>query len=69
MRHGTVKNISERGFGFISELAGPDLFFHCSSLIDLEFDEQLIGRRVQFEVVPDVKSKKGPKAVNVKAAN
>lgn len=49
---GTVKAVRlERGFGFIVvEAMERDVFFHVSDLRDLEFDEQLVQRRVQFEL-------------------
>ena len=68
MRNGTVINLQlERGFGFINEQIGqPNVFFHISDLEDgLEFDEQLVERRVAFDVI---ETPKGPRAANVRAA-
>jgi len=66
MHEGTIKAIrSDRGFGFISEPSGPDYFFHMSELVDLEWNEQLQGRRVLFNVVS---TPKGFKAVCVRPA-
>lgn len=67
MNTGTIKTvIVERGFGFIA--SGDDsLFFHLSGLnADLEFNEQLLERRVCFNLVT---TPKGPRAVNVRAAD
>jgi len=42
--------VLDRGFGFIGRTTGgPDLFFHFRDLVDLEFTQQLLGRRVQFD--------------------
>ena len=66
MHEGTIKTINERGFGFIQTPNQPDVFFHASALADdLEFNEQLQGRRVQFDIV---QGPKGPRGSNVEAA-
>lgn len=70
MPHGQVIRINvDRGFGFIGQQDGPDQFFHCGDLhADLPFDDQLNGRRVQFDIGHDARSGKD-RAVNVRAAN
>lgn len=63
---GTVKKIVlDRGFGFIAKAAGGgDVFFHARDLSDdLPFDEQLIERRVTFDVR---QTEKGPRAGDVR---
>lgn len=65
---GTVVAVHcDRGFGFLeSSDFAKDLFFHCDQLSDdLEFDEQLIERRVSFEV--SEQDKRGPRAIDVRA--
>ncbi len=63
---GTVKNIhDERGFGFISQNGGPDIFFHCSQVRGMDFDGLLVGRRVEFATQ---ESPKGLTAINVRPA-
>ena len=57
------KLVKERGFGFISDTDGRELFFHQSSLIDLKIDELREDQQVEFEVE---KALKGPQAVNIK---
>lgn len=48
---GYVKKIvAEKGYGFIQCAGLPDLFFHCTELENLEFDERLIERRVRFRI-------------------
>ncbi len=65
---GTVKKIvSDRGFGFITAEDGKEYFFHRSAVEQsLDFDRLAGGERVSFEVEP---SARGPRAVNVRAAN
>ena len=61
-----------KGYGFITLPSndgrrGRDLFFHETDLDDdLEFDEQLNERRVQFE---QTTGRKGERAANVRAAD
>lgn len=64
MHTGTIKRlIRERGFGFISDTDGRELFFHQSSLIDVKFDELYEDQKVEFEVE---QSPKGPRAINMR---
>lgn len=63
MNKGKIKKIvRERGFGFISDADGKEVFFHQSGLIDVSFDALNEGQEVSYEVE---KSPKGPRAVNV----
>lgn len=63
MHRGKIKKlIRDRGFGFISDTDGREVFFHQSSLIDVSFDALSENQDVDFEVE---KSPKGPRAVNV----
>jgi len=60
---GTIKTLTERGFGFISrEGEEKDLFFHSKELKGVTFDELRVGDKVTFELV---QGDKGPAAVNV----
>ena len=64
MHTGKIKKVvRERGFGFISDSDGREVFFHQSSLIDVKFDTLTEEQTVEFEVE---KSDKGPRAVNVR---
>ena len=64
MHTGTIKRlIRTRGFGFISDTDGREVFFHQSSLLDAQFDAMNEGQKVEFEVE---KSPKGPHAINVR---
>lgn len=63
---GTVKWFnSEKGFGFIEQQSGPDVFVHFKSIVNnggyKSLDE---GQKVEFEVT---RGPKGPQAENVKA--
>jgi cold shock protein len=60
---GTIKNLTDKGFGFITiEGEEKDLFFHKNELRDVSYDELKVGDRVSFEKGD---SPKGPNAVNV----
>ena len=39
MHTGKIKKlVRDRGFGFISDTDGSEIFFHRSSLVDVQFD-------------------------------
>lgn len=64
MHAGKIKKlVRERGFGFISDSDGREVFFHQSSLIDVQFDALNEGQDVEFEVE---QSPKGPRAVSIR---
>jgi CspA family cold shock protein len=64
MHNGKIKKlVRERGFGFISDTDGREVFFHQSSLIDTKFDLLKEDQEVEFEIE---KSPKGPRAINVR---
>ncbi len=63
---GTIKTITEKGFGFISrEGETKDLFFHQNDLNDVSYSELKVGDVVSFDVVD---GEKGPSAKNVTRA-
>ncbi len=63
MAEGTVKWFNEsKGFGFISQEDGSDIFVHYSSLQGDGFKSLNEGDKVSFDVE---QGDKGPKAVNV----
>ena len=65
MHSGKVKRVvRERGFGFISDTDGREVFFHQSSLVDTQFDDLKEEQIVEIEIE---NSPKGPRAINVKA--
>ncbi|MCL0083574.1 cold shock domain-containing protein [Thermodesulfovibrionales bacterium] len=60
---GKVKWFNEsKGFGFIQQDDGPDVFVHYSSIEGDSFKTLTEGQAVQFDVV---KGDRGPKATNV----
>lgn len=62
---GTIKRvIRDRGFGFIRSADGKEIFFHRSSLQELNFDVLKEGQSVEFEME---NGPKGPRAVAVRA--
>ena len=50
MPKGTIKLISDRGFGFIRTVEGKDLFFHRKELEGVDYDSLREGQRVEYEV-------------------
>ena len=63
MIEGTVKWFNEsKGFGFLSQEGGPDVFVHHTEIRTEGYRTLSEGQKVQFEVVD---SPKGPRAANV----
>ncbi len=63
---GTIKTLTDRGFGFIArEGEAKDLFFHSKELQGVTFDELKVGDMLSFEIA---EGDKGPSAVNVSRA-
>jgi cold shock protein len=63
---GTIKTLTDRGFGFISrEGETKDLFFHSKELKGVTYEELKVGDTVTFEVV---EGPKGLSATNVEKA-
>jgi CspA family cold shock protein len=62
MAEGTIKRLTDRGFGFIETSDGKDMFFHMSACDGCRFDELREGQRVSFEVG---QGPKGPRAEGV----
>jgi CspA family cold shock protein len=69
MADGTIKTITDRGFGFIRPDAGrEDIFFHQSSLVGVSMDQLRQGDRVTFTAEDDSRGK-GPRAADVQLVN
>jgi CspA family cold shock protein len=63
MIEGSVKWFNEsKGFGFLSQEGGPDVFVHHSEIRADGYRSLNEGEKVSFEVVD---SPKGPRAANV----
>ena len=48
MAEGTIKRLTDKGFGFIDAGTGQDMFFHMSNLEGVTFEELREGQRVSF---------------------
>lgn len=62
MSQGTIKKLTEKGFGFISGEKG-DIFFHHSSVDGVDFDSLREGQQVEYT---EGRGPKGARAENVK---
>ncbi len=63
MKQGTVKWFNgKKGYGFISDEEGNDVFVHYSGIVMDGFKSLEEGQKVQFEVVD---GDKGPQATEV----
>ena len=63
MNKGTVKWFNnQKGFGFISDEQGNDVFVHYSGIQSNGVKSLEEGQEVEFEVI---EGQKGPQAVNV----
>lgn len=60
---GTVKWFDEaKGFGFIEQQSGPDVFAHFSAIASSGFKTLAEGQQVEFTVT---QGNKGPQAENI----
>ncbi len=62
MPQGTIKKLTQKGFGFIEGDKG-DMFFHSSSVEGTTFEELREGQQVEYE---EGSGPKGPSAENVR---
>jgi len=66
MNAGKIKKlVSDRGFGFISDTDGREVFFHQNSLVEVKFEALTEEQAVSYDIE---KSDKGPRAINVHLA-
>ena len=66
MQQGTVKWFNaKKGFGFISDENGNDVFVHFSSITGDGFKTLTEGQKVSFDTEPDPKNSSKLRAVNV----
>jgi CspA family cold shock protein len=63
MAEGTIKRLTDKGFGFIDNGAGKDMFFHMSNVEGTTFDQLREGQKVSFS---EGEGPKGPRAENVR---
>jgi CspA family cold shock protein len=60
---GTVKWFNDaKGYGFIQQEGGADIFVHYSAIVEDGFKTLAEGQKVKFEIA---EGEKGPKAINV----
>jgi len=66
MVQGRVKWFNDaKGFGFITQESGEDVFVHFSAVVAQGFKSLAEGDQVEFEVT---RGPKGPQAANVRKA-
>jgi cold shock protein len=65
MAEGTIKKLTDKGFGFINTGGAKDLFFHSKSVQGVTFDQLYEGQKVTFTAG---QGPKGPCAENVAPA-
>ena len=61
MAQGTIKKLTDKGFGFIAG-NGEEIFFHSSSLQNAQFEDLREGDNVEYS---EGNGPKGPRAENV----
>ena len=63
MAEGTIKRLTDKGFGFIDTGGAKDLFFHSSSVQGGGFNSLREGQKVTYT---EGQGQKGPCAENVR---
>lgn len=63
MAEGTIKKLTDKGFGFIDTGRGGDLFFHMSNVESVRYDDLREGQRVSYN---EGRGPKGARAENVR---
>ncbi len=62
MSEGTIKRLTDKGFGFIDTGTSQDMFFHSSNVEGTSFEELREGQRVTYV---EGQGPKGPRAEQV----
>ncbi len=65
MSEGSIKKLTDKGFGFINTGGAKDLFFHSTSLQGVSFEQLHEGQKVTYT---EGQGPKGPCAENVTVA-
>ncbi len=63
MTEGTIKRITDRGFGFIEDGTEKGIFFHSSAVEERRFEDLREGQKVGYEIG---QGPKGPRAEHVR---
>jgi CspA family cold shock protein len=63
MPQGTIKKLTDKGFGFIDAGGRKELFFHMSAVQGSTFDDLHEGQQVEFT---EGQGPKGPRAESVR---
>ncbi|MBL4684857.1 MAG: cold shock domain-containing protein [Nannocystaceae bacterium] len=63
MSEGTIKRLTDKGFGFIDMGTGKDMFFHHSNVEGTSYEQLREGQKVSFT---ESEGPKGPRAENVR---
>ena len=63
MSEGTIKRLTDKGFGFIANASGTDMFFHMSAVEGVRFEELREGQKVSYN---EGRGPKGPRAENIR---
>lgn len=63
MAEGTIKRLTDKGFGFIDNGSGTDMFFHMSAVEGVRFSDLREGQKVSFT---EGRGPKGPRAEGVR---
>jgi cold shock protein len=63
MAEGSIKKLTDKGFGFIDTASGQDMFFHTSNVEGVSFEQLYEGQQVSYN---EGQGPKGPRAENVK---
>jgi cold shock protein len=63
MPQGTIKKLTDKGFGFIDTETGKDMFFHSSNVEGSGFNSLREGQRATYN---EGRGPKGPRAENVR---
>ena len=62
MQEGTIKRLTDKGFGFIDTGTNQDMFFHMSNVEGANFDDLREGQKVSYV---EGQGPKGPRAEQV----
>ena len=63
MAVGTIKKLTDKGFGFLTTASGEEMFFHSASLGGVSFDQLQEGQQVTYD---EGRGLKGPRVENIK---